>query len=63
MSFPIPKIIRLEVTDSTNKEAFRHLAHEELPEGSVIWASHQIAGQGHGGTPGKVSLVKTCCFR
>jgi len=58
MSFHIPKIIRLEVTDSTNKEAFRHLAHEELPEGSVIWTSHQIAGQGHGGTswesePGK----------
>jgi BirA family biotin operon repressor/biotin-[acetyl-CoA-carboxylase] ligase len=67
MSFPIPKIIRLEVTDSTNKEAFRHLAHEELPEGSVIWASHQIAGQGHGGTswesePGKNLLFSLILY-
>lgn len=50
MPFTAPKTIRLEETDSTNREAFRILEHTPLPEGTVIVAAHQHSGRGQGKT-------------
>ncbi len=44
------KIIRLDVTDSTNREAFRLLESGSLAEGTVIVAESQSSGRGQGKT-------------
>ncbi|MEE4178081.1 MAG: biotin--[acetyl-CoA-carboxylase] ligase [Bacteroides sp.] len=42
------RIIHLETTDSTNREAFRLLGTSSPPEGTAIVAMHQYSGRGQG---------------
>ncbi|HSV87924.1 MAG TPA: biotin--[acetyl-CoA-carboxylase] ligase [Bacteroidales bacterium] len=62
MLFSIPKLIRLDITDSTNKEAFRLLTVDELEEGSVITASYQVSGRGHGESSWESEAGKNLLF-
>lgn len=50
MPFTEPQTIRLEETDSTNREAFRIMEHTPLPEGTLIVATDQHSGRGQGKT-------------
>ena len=43
---PLPKIVRVEETDSTNNYLHARANPKELPEGSVVWADFQTAGRG-----------------
>ena len=44
----ITQLIRLKETDSTNREVFRLLQNQTLPEGTVLMAENQFAGRGQG---------------
>jgi len=56
------KVVKLEETGSTNRFLNELIQSEILPEGTVVTANYQIAGQGLGGTswysdPGKNLLM------
>ena len=42
----MPRIIRLQKTDSTNNYLHALARPEQLGEGSVVWAEFQTAGRG-----------------
>lgn len=44
----ITQLIELKETDSTNRELFRLLQTQSLPEGTVVVAENQLAGRGQG---------------
>lgn len=44
----ITQLIRLKETDSTNREVFRLLQNQALPEGTVLFAENQFSGRGQG---------------
>jgi BirA family biotin operon repressor/biotin-[acetyl-CoA-carboxylase] ligase len=44
----ITQLIRLKETDSTNREVFRLLQTQTLPEGTILITENQFAGRGQG---------------
>lgn len=67
MDLPLPRIIRLQETISTNNYLREYLRKERLPEGSVVTAEYQSGGRGQTGNswesePGKNLLFSVVLY-